>query len=96
MPVLHVRNVPSNLYDRLRRRAEAQRRPLNREAVALLERATEEAERHSEAALAEIRRRRFFDPAAADAPDSRTLLRRSRDQKFRAAQLRSAWAQISS
>ena len=42
--------------------------------------AVEEAERASEAPLASIRRRRFFDPAAVGAPDSTTLLRQDRDR----------------
>ena len=80
MAILHVRNVPDELYARLQRRAEEQRRSLSAEVITLLEWAVEEAERTSEARLASIRRRRFFDPAAAGAPDSTTLLRQDRDQ----------------
>ena len=80
MPILHVRNVPESLYADLQRRAESQRRSLSSEVITLLEWALEEAERTSEAPLASIRRRRFFSPAAAGAPDSTTLLRQDRDQ----------------
>jgi len=78
MPILHVRNVPETLYTNLRRRAESQRRSLSAEVITLLEWAVVEAERSSEMTLASIRQRRAFDPAAAGAPDSTTLLRQDR------------------
>ncbi len=78
MPVLHVRNVPDDLYTRLQRRAAAQRRSLSAEVITLLEWAVEGRERFSELSLASIRRRRFFEPAAVGAPDSTTLLREDR------------------
>jgi plasmid stability protein len=80
MAILHVRNVPDALYARLRRRAATQRRSLSAEVVILLEWAVEESERTSEEAMASIRRRRSFDPAAVGAPDSTALLRQDRDQ----------------
>jgi plasmid stability protein len=78
--ILHVRNVPENLYTRLQRRAEIQRRSLSSEVITLLERAVEEADRTSEATLAAIRQRRQFNPSAAGAPDSTSLLRQDRDR----------------
>ena len=80
MAILHVRNVPEELYARLKRRAESQRRSLSAEAIILLERAMEEAERTSGATLTSIRQRRSFDPALAGAPDSTALLRQDRDR----------------
>ncbi len=80
MPILHVRNVPEMLYVDLRRRAESQRRSLSAEIITLLEWAVAEAERTSEMTLTSIRQRRSYDPAAAGAPDSTTLLRQDRDQ----------------
>ena len=80
MAILHVRNVPEELYARLKRRAESQRRSLSAEAITLLERAMEEVERTSGATLTSIRQRRSFDPALAGAPDSTVLLRQDRDQ----------------
>jgi len=80
MAILHVRNVPEELYARLKRRADAQRRSLSAEAITLLEWAIEEAERTSEGTLASIRQRRSFDPALAGAPDSTALLRQDRDR----------------
>jgi plasmid stability protein len=78
MPVLHVRNVPQELYTRLQRRAEAQRRSLSAEVITLLDWALEETGRTPETTLASIRRRRFFAPADAGAPDSTHLLREDR------------------
>ena len=81
MPTLNVHNVPDDLYARLQRRAQAHRRSLGAEVIVLLQVALDEAERTSETLLASIRRRRFFDPAAAGAPDSTALLRQARDQR---------------
>jgi len=78
MPILHVRNVPEDLYERLQRRAQAQRRSLSAEVITLLIWAVEETERSPESTLAAIRLRRSFQPAEAGAPDSTTLLRQDR------------------
>ena len=37
MAILHVRNVPDDLYERLKKRAAAERRSLSAEVIALLE-----------------------------------------------------------
>jgi len=78
MAILHVRNVPDELYARLQRRADAQRRSLSAEVITLLDWAIGETERASATTLASIRSRRFYTPAAAGAPDSATLLREDR------------------
>ncbi len=80
MPILHVRNVPEELYERLRRRAQAQRRSLSAEVITLLSWALEEAERSPESTLAAIRRRRFFRPMEVGAPESTVLLREDRER----------------
>ena len=80
MSVLHVRNVPESLYERLRRRAEAQRRSLSAEVITLLTRALEEEGQSPEATLAAIRSRRFFHPDSVGAPDSTTMLREDRER----------------
>lgn len=79
MPTLHVRNVPEPLYDRLRQRADSQNRSLSAEVVMLLDFALEQSDDEQAELLDSIRRRRFFNPAAAGAPDSTTLLREDRD-----------------
>lgn len=80
MAILHVRNVPEELYTRLKQRAETQRRSLSAEVITLLEWAIDEAERAPATTLSAIRRRRFFEPAKAGAPDSTQLLRQDRDR----------------
>ena len=80
MAILHVRNVPEELYTRLKQRADSQRRSMSAEVITLLEWAVEEADRASEATLTSIRQRRSFSPALAGAPDSTTLLRQDRDR----------------
>ncbi len=82
MPILHVRNVPEDLYEQVRRRAAAERRSLSAEVIRLLEGALAQAEPAGSQAeiLAEIRRRRSFRPADAGAPDSTTLLREDRER----------------
>ena len=80
MPILHVRNVPEELYARLQRRAREQRRSLSAEVITLLSHAIEQAGLSPENTLAAIRLRRSFRPAEAGAPDSTTLLRRDRQR----------------
>ena len=80
MSILHVRNVPENLYLQLKKRADAQRRSLSAEVITLLAWAIEEAERRPVLTLDAIRRRRTFNPAEAGAPDSTTLLREDRER----------------
>ena len=80
MSILHVRNVPHDLYARIKRRALAQRRSLSAEVITLLEWAIDEAEADTASRLLSIRNRRSFNPAAAGAPDSTTLLRQDRER----------------
>jgi len=80
MSTLHVRNVPENLYMRLKQRAKTQHRSLSAEVITLLEWAIKEANRTSEFSLESIRRRRSFEPTTVGAPDSTTLLREDRER----------------
>ena len=80
MPTLHVRNVPDDLYDKIRKQAAAQNRSISAEVIVLLQRALLQSEREQDEVLAGIRRRRFFRPADAGAPDSQTLLREDRER----------------
>lgn len=80
MPTLHVRNVPETLYDRLRQRAQERNRSISAEVVMLLDFALEESDDTQTEILDNIRRRRFFNPATAGAPDSTTLLREDRER----------------
>ncbi|MCA9875263.1 MAG: hypothetical protein KDE56_06840 [Anaerolineales bacterium] len=78
MPTLHVRNVPEPLYERLRERAQERNRSLSAEVLMLLDFALDESEDTQTELLDSIRRRRFYNPAAAGAPDSSSLLREDR------------------
>ena len=79
MPPLHVRNVPQPIYDRLRQRAQERNRSLSAEVLVLLDDALEETAVPQSEILNHIRRRRFFNPARINAPDSATLLRQDRE-----------------
>lgn len=78
MPILHIRSVPEDLYERLQQLAQARRRSLSAQVLTMLSDALEEEERRKEQAsvLADIRRRRFHPPAGA--PSSTDLLREDR------------------
>ena len=78
MPILHVRNVPDDLYRRLKARAAHRKRSLSAEVTILLEKALQSSYADQVDLLDTIRRRRFFRPAAANAPDSLSLLREER------------------
>ncbi|GAB4452918.1 MAG: hypothetical protein Kow0031_35230 [Anaerolineae bacterium] len=78
MPILHVRNVPDQLYSRLKQQAQAKNRSLSAEVIMLLDYALTEAERSKTDVLDSIQRRRFFRPADAGAPDTITLLHKDR------------------
>jgi antitoxin FitA len=77
---LHVRNIPDDLYDRIREQADASSRSLSAEVVVLLNRALEAKSTPVGDLLAEIRRRRRFSPKAMGLPDSTTLLREDRER----------------
>jgi len=78
MPTLHVRNVPDDLYERIRHRSRAQNRSISAEVITLLQRALEDRARSQNEVLDRIRRRRFFRPDEAGAPESTALLRQDR------------------
>ena len=80
MPILHVRNVPDHLYDRIRQQAQQQNRSISAEVIILLNKALDQAELSQAELLANIRRRRFFRPSDHGAPDSTTLLRQDRER----------------
>ncbi len=80
MPTLHVRNVPESIYDRLRQRAQEHNRSLSAEVVLLLDYALAETAVSQADILDRIRRRRFFNPASVNAPDSTALLREDRER----------------
>ena len=80
MPILHVRNVPDDLYQRIQERARQENRSISAEVIGLLQYALAETERSQAEILAGVRRRRFFRPADVGAPDSVALLREDRER----------------
>lgn len=80
MATLHVRNVPEDLYLRLRQRAESTHRSISAEVVTLLDQALAVGARSQGELLDGIRRRRVFRPTSVGAPESTVLLRQDRDR----------------
>jgi plasmid stability protein len=80
MATLHIRNVPDELYEQLRQRAEAQHRSLSAELITLLENVLSHPQRTPAEILASIRHRRYFKPGAVGAPDSTSLLQQDRER----------------
>jgi plasmid stability protein len=80
MAVLHVRSMPDELYEALKRRAHEQGRSLSAEVVFLLRDAVQGPARSQADVLATIARRRHFDPSAAGAPTSTDLIRQDRER----------------
>lgn len=80
MSILHVRNIPEELYTRIQRLASSQNRSLSAQVVTLLERGLQAEERQiaQDKLLKGIRRRRFSPPPGA--PDSVALLREDRER----------------
>ncbi len=78
MPVLHLENVPDDLYMRIERLAKRRQETPAAEAVHLLEQAVQSAEEAEkvQAMLDEIRRTRY--PLASGTPDSVEMLREDR------------------
>ena len=78
MATLHVRNVPDEIYERLRERAETSHRSLSAEVLILLRDALDDRKPSQREVLAEIRRKRFFRPSDVGAPSSTDILREDR------------------
>lgn len=58
MPTISVKNMPNDLYERLKQSAQAHRRSLNSEVIVCIERALSAQRLDSEAVLARARRLR--------------------------------------
>ena len=81
MPTLHVRNVPEELYQRLKRRAAERQRSLSAEVVLLLEHAAARTPEEEETLFDRIRRRRaHIAEAVGPFPSSVELLRDDRSR----------------
>ena len=82
MAILHVRNVPKYMYQRLRRLASARNRSLGAEVILLLQEALrqEQARRGQTQLLANIRRGRYVYHRKLRVADSVALLREDRER----------------
>ncbi|HEY8843805.1 MAG TPA: Arc family DNA-binding protein [Gaiellaceae bacterium] len=78
MATLHLRNVPTKIYERLRRRAKQNGRSMNAEAVALLEDAVEREDRTG-SITAELRRLANTINLPPDAPRAEEIIRQDRE-----------------
>lgn len=80
MAILHVRNVPDELYVQIQSLAQTRNRSVSDEVVVLLEAALqqEQARQKQVELLAEIRRRRCTYPKNKRVPDSVKLLHADR------------------
>ena len=58
MATLTIKNIPDDLYEGLKKRAKANRRSINNEAIVILESALQKRERDTEKILEEARRLR--------------------------------------
>ena len=79
MATLYVRNVPDELYERLRARASAGGRTIGGEALAILERGLEEDDRAE--LLAELERLRGAIRLPPGAPTPEEIIREARDSR---------------
>lgn len=82
MADLHLRDIPEELYERLREQARMEKRSIDVEVISLLERALPPPEpvRSRMEALEDILRHRSSRPAELGLPDSTTLLREDRER----------------
>jgi plasmid stability protein len=80
MPSLHVRNVPDDVYEALRVRAEREGRSISQEAIAILRRSLM-SRRDPEDLLQDLRQLRAQIHLTADAPKPEDIIREARDAR---------------
>lgn len=80
MAILHVRNVPDKLYERLKQRARTRRRSLSVEVLELLERGIDDLSEERSVLLERIDRRREALREASGEFDSTTWIREDRER----------------
>jgi plasmid stability protein len=85
MPILHVRNVPDDLYQQVQQRAETERRSLSAEVVVLLQQAMAQPRAYDPAAYAElfqqiVREREALTTTRGPFPDSVADIRADRER----------------
>jgi plasmid stability protein len=85
MAILHVRNVPDDLYQQLQQRADSKHRSLSAEVLVLLEQAMAEPRAYNTAVYADlfghiVRKREALTAASAAFPDSVADIRADRER----------------
>lgn len=80
MATLHVRNVPDDLYERIRHRAAIERRSLSAEVVTILEQVVGQRPEARLVLDRIVRRRRQLKRTAGQFPSSVELLREDRSR----------------
>ena len=83
MPELHVRNVPADLHERLRRQAAAEGRSMSAEVVVLLRGCLEPADDRAarqQAAIERLREIRSRSPLPSTEAPAERLVREDRDR----------------
>jgi plasmid stability protein len=80
MATLHIRNVPTELYERLKESAEAKRRSLSAQVVVLLNEALASPKPSQAELLERLRRLRSSVALPPNVPDSTVLLREDRER----------------
>jgi plasmid stability protein len=78
MPTLHVRNVPTEVYEALRARAAREGRSMNAEVIAILRRSLT-SRRDPDDVIADLHRFRERVRLPAEAPMPEDLIREDRD-----------------
>lgn len=79
VPTLHVRNVPAEVYERLRAEAEKHGRSINAEVVDILGE-TLDQRRRAEGVVDRLRRLSFTLPPGAPTPEE--IIREGRDSRY--------------
>jgi len=81
MPILHVRNVPEEMYAALKARAQEEGRSLSAQVIVMLRQALQHPPRPQSEVLAALDARRHrFSPRKAGAPSTTELLRQDRSR----------------
>ncbi|MDA2925541.1 Arc family DNA-binding protein [Acidobacteria bacterium AH-259-L09] len=81
MATLHVRNVPEEIYEKLKKRASAENRSISAQTIALLRNALQRPPRSPGEILDQIRERSLhYQPQKGRSPDSTRLIREDRNR----------------
>jgi plasmid stability protein len=82
VPTIHIRNVPSDVYEELKQRAQHGGRSLNAEVVDILSRAAGEGRREA-VITRRLRELAHQYPLPPDAPTPEQLIREGREERAR-------------